>query len=507
MTIREEVKLRIERDTQLERIRKKIERGKASYTDTASYSIRAGKLTGEMLAQHLPEVPLDEREQLCVDLLHDRYIDINAAVDSAQKVMDEAKGLHLAPQRAPFNSERAQKIGSSIRDVSKDVETQKRRARAATETATKAMHDERMEAEANFRSGAGLKCYITRVSVGGCCKWCTKVAGRYEYGSEPEDIFRRHDNCDCTVTYENGRERQDVWSKKTWTVSEDAGAPEPVRFTQEQAAAAGAEPPKVFSVGEAKKLEAEKIAQYKKNLQAVNKEPIDKLKNNAIIESEEKNSELGKLKQRLRSDSRVQSEYYEVIKKRFSHGSKIAKKAFNKYVPDDSIIDSSFEGIAGYDPDSKKISMHFGADLINERGPGATWFHEHGHLIDAAAGTLSKNPEFINALKDDYNSFIDDYLHIHGVTIEEAYSNIASQMSDMRAHSAVSDLMSALSEDRIMGVARHPVGYWEDDSFISSEAFAHMFEAQFDTLRYGQIQKYFPSSLAIFEKMLKEAVI
>ena len=80
------------------------------------------------------------------------------------------------------------------------------------------------------------------------------VAGRYDYGDEPDDVYRRHDNCGCSVTYENGRQRtfafgklrsfakrnvrQDVWSKREWEAPEaDAGAGEPVVFTKEQAAA------------------------------------------------------------------------------------------------------------------------------------------------------------------------------------------------------------------------------------------------------------------------------
>lgn len=33
-------------------------------------------------------------------------------------------------------------------------------------------------------------------------------------------MYRRHDNCSCVVTYENGRTRQDVWSKKSWEAPE-----------------------------------------------------------------------------------------------------------------------------------------------------------------------------------------------------------------------------------------------------------------------------------------------
>lgn len=236
MTVREEVQQRIEQDPELIRLRKKIESGKGTYADTAAYSNRAGKILGEVFSRRLPEIPLEEREPLCVELLHDRYIDINAAVDTAQRFMDEAQGLHLAPQYAPYNEERAHQIGSSFRDLSKPVETLQRRSRAATETATKAIHDDRMKSEAKFRHRAGLDCRITRVAVNGCCPWCSKVAGRYRYGEEPDDIYRRHDNCDCTVTFENGRKRQDVWSKREWEAPEPgAGAGERVVLTAEQA--------------------------------------------------------------------------------------------------------------------------------------------------------------------------------------------------------------------------------------------------------------------------------
>lgn len=238
MTVREEVRQRIEQDPELIRIRKKIESGKATYADTAAYSNRAGKLLGEVFSRRLPEIPLEEREPLCVELLHDRYIDINAAVDTAQRFMDEALGIHIAPQHAPFDNERGHQIGSSLRDLSKPAETLQRRSRAATETATKAIHDDRMKAESKFRHRAGLDCRITRVAVNGCCEWCSKVAGRYRYGEEPDDIYRRHDNCDCTVTFENGRKRQDVWSKREWEVPKPgAGAGDPVVFTKEQAEA------------------------------------------------------------------------------------------------------------------------------------------------------------------------------------------------------------------------------------------------------------------------------
>ena len=231
-----DVKQRIENDKKLSKLRQKVNSGKATYADTAAYSTHVGNLLGDTFAQHILSVSPELREALTVELLHDRYMDINAIIDRVQKSMDEAQGLHLAPQHSPFYDDRAHQIGSALADPTVPDETIKRRARAATATATKSMHDDRMKTEAKFRSRAGLNCFITRKAVSGCCTWCTAMAGRYAYGEEPDDIYRRHDNCDCTVTFENGRKRQDVWSKREWEAPEPgAGAGEPVRLTAEQA--------------------------------------------------------------------------------------------------------------------------------------------------------------------------------------------------------------------------------------------------------------------------------
>ncbi|MBQ5686898.1 MAG: hypothetical protein IIV23_04280 [Ruminococcus sp.] len=215
----------------------KIRSGKATYQDTALYARWAATNLGLSLSHVVCDIDLSDRAAVCKALLLDQYEDINGFVDMVQAELDSSFGIHLAPQRAPFAAERADTIGQSLADTTKPDDVIRRRAQSATATATKAIHDDRMKAEACFRSRAGLKCYITRTAVGGCCPWCSDVAGRYEYGEEPDDIYRRHDNCDCTVTFENGRQRQDVWSKRTWEVpGKDAGASEPTVLSAEQAA-------------------------------------------------------------------------------------------------------------------------------------------------------------------------------------------------------------------------------------------------------------------------------
>ena len=219
-----------------------------------------------------------------------------------------------------------------------------------------------------------------------------------------------------------------------------------------------------------------------------------------------KYSDLGTIKERLRNDKRVDAEYYSTIKERFSHGSKNAKKAFTKFVPSDSVANSSFEGTAHYDDRStKKVYMHYFMDLNNVRGAGATWFHEHGHLIDDAAGNISNDRGFRKLIHDDYRIYLESYAKIHKIeNINVVYQAIGNDLSEMRNHSAVADLINAVSEDKIRGIAWHPPEYWrKDDALLCAEAFAHMFEAQFDSVRYKEMQKYFPNALKKFEEILE----
>lgn len=275
----------IQADKVLKRLREKILSNRGTFRDTFEYSNRAAELLGANFSESVLAMSLDGRVSACVELLRDRYDDIMPLLDAVQKRADLKNKLTIAPKHPPFNAERAEQIGTSLRDLSVSDERIQRRARSAPATATRAIHDDYIEANVELRSSAGIKCYISRVTDGNCCDWCTRVAGRYEYGTEPEGIFHRHDNCGCSVTYENGRERQDVWSKKTWTVSEDAGAPEPVRFTQEQAAAAGAEPPKVFSVGEARELNDVKVKENTAKPEDVYNSSIDKSGESGIIKA------------------------------------------------------------------------------------------------------------------------------------------------------------------------------------------------------------------------------
>ena len=236
-------------------------------------------------------------------------------------------------------------------------------------------------------------------------------------------------------------------------------------------------------------------------------EAVANLSESGIINIKVKNSELGAFKKRLLNDENIESEYYSIIRDRFSHGSNFAKEAFNKYVPDDSILEYDFPATPHYNPTTKKISMNCEMDKINPRGSGVTWFHEHGHLIDDYAGRISQNERFGEVLRKDYMEYMMNYSKQHNLkTFDKVQKAISDDLSSMREHSGVSDIMHGLSKGNIHGVASHDISYWRQKGSIESEAFAHMFECQFDKARYMEMKKYFPNALAEFEKILKGAL-
>lgn len=465
---------------------RRISSGTATFADTSKYAQILSSTIGNELSANVLE--LSDREQITQQLLRYGYKDINEVCARVQSSLDASLGVSIRPQTADFPEERVQQFSHSLVDPTVEDSVIQRRAKNGTANITMSFHDDYIEKNAKFRNDAGLNCYIERIGSD-CCEWCTEVAGKYLFGTQPKDIFRRHDKCDCVIIYDNkvlrGKKNAKGESTKTW---EEVPDTERADYTPER-----------ISRQQAEKLQNQKLSQIR-GLR------VDNSGRSGIIESEQRHSELGQFKRRIRNDNRVSEEYYSAIKNRFSHGSDVAKAAFNQYVPDDSVIDSSYEGIAAYNPDTKKIQMHYEADLSNDRGAGATWFHEHGHLIDDAAGMISDNPEYFNILKDDYEIYIKNYISQHGVSLQQAYNDIGSELSEMRKHSAVSDLINALSGDKIRGVAWHPPNYWKNNALISSEAFAHMFEAQFDSIRYQQMKKMFPNSLLFFENMLKGAI-
>lgn len=232
----EEILNAVSSDPKIAELVKLIEQTSASFDDANRYSIQASRLIGDLLSKLIPQVAMKDREELCILILRGEHQNINRLLSIIQKRIDAKNGIHIRPKIAEFPFDRAQKIARSLADATVPEETIQRRANTGIENVCRSLQDDFYKTNAAFRYDAGIESYIVRVSSGKCCAWCDAIAGRYVYSkSMPKDVFRRHDNCGCTVTYESGRQRQNVWTKKSWTVpAVGAGTDEPTRMTEQQ---------------------------------------------------------------------------------------------------------------------------------------------------------------------------------------------------------------------------------------------------------------------------------
>ena len=80
--------------------------------------------------------------------------------------------------------------------------------------------DSKIKANLEFQGKAGLPAKVVRKSRGYCCEWCNSLIGEYEYPDVPPDVYRRHDNCNCIVTYYPGDGRKQNVHTKAWNAED-----------------------------------------------------------------------------------------------------------------------------------------------------------------------------------------------------------------------------------------------------------------------------------------------
>lgn len=248
--IRAEFQKSCKADKYIQSVLKKIEGGTAKMEEVALLSKQLGFRVSQAIGAHVNVAALPDgkmyyniADTILTGVLKDNYNVINSAAAECQKALDSQAGINITPQQAAFPTERVQAVvnAASVPDIAEKVMI--RRMTAPAQNITESFYNDYVQKNVKFRSDAGLDCYIIRNDHGGCCKWCSKLAGKYHYPEDvPKDVYRRHDNCGCTVTYLNGRKAQNVWSKTKWNISDEeleqmkkAGSRQPARMVDNSA--------------------------------------------------------------------------------------------------------------------------------------------------------------------------------------------------------------------------------------------------------------------------------
>lgn len=121
----------------------------------------------------------------------------------------------MKPQIAEFDEEKAQGIidrvsSEPFEDVSWILDE-------PVKTLSKNAVDDTLQKNVEFQGKSGLSPKIVRTASADACEWCQDVAGTYEYPNVPDDVYRRHANCNCIVEYVEGGKIQNVHTKAIYT--------------------------------------------------------------------------------------------------------------------------------------------------------------------------------------------------------------------------------------------------------------------------------------------------
>lgn len=210
-------------DKRLRSISRRIRDGTATQVDGHAYAERLGVGASRALKECLTEERLPDGKlyyniatRTVIPVLENNQTLVNNAASEIQKGIDAVDDIGLLPVMPEFPRER---INGLIDKMTADnilLDAARVWIGEPIINNTEAFFDDFIKTNAKFRADAGMKTKITRIVSPGCCSWCEALAGTYEYGNEPREVYARHEYCRCSVTFQSGKTSQNVWSKKTW---------------------------------------------------------------------------------------------------------------------------------------------------------------------------------------------------------------------------------------------------------------------------------------------------
>lgn len=223
--VKTEFQRRLNRDRTFAALTKKIEKGTATASDMTRYSEHIGKCLGEAFTEILTDDVVPETgitygfaEDVIGGALREQY---NLVVDAAliiQAALNEKNGLNIKAITPERNEDKINGIVErATYDSTFDRDQMRRTLNTSTVNYSMSVADDVVKENISYQNRAGISAKIVRTAVGvKPCEWCKNLAGTYDYGSQPDEVFQRHDNCYCTVEYipDRSDRSQDVWTKQ-----------------------------------------------------------------------------------------------------------------------------------------------------------------------------------------------------------------------------------------------------------------------------------------------------
>lgn len=220
--VRKEFYQAIVDDKQAQAYFRKIQEHRGTYKTAKDFAWRVGECLGKVLRRHAPYEDISEwnLEDLIPKVLGLDHRIVLSACKEVQEAMNEDAGLGIKFQEAAFDGDRAYGIVEELRSHSDFTDIEKSFYDQLVNFSQNVV-DESIRTNAAMLYRAGVRSFIIRTVDYKCCPWCEAIAGSYDYDEVKDkgnDVWRRHENCRCTIDYITQRNssmyRERVYNQK-----------------------------------------------------------------------------------------------------------------------------------------------------------------------------------------------------------------------------------------------------------------------------------------------------
>jgi len=207
--IRNDYSRRVGTSATVRALSKKIKNETATYSDAMRYAKEIGNIRAKVLKNNLSSSMLPDgrmyyniANEVVNDSLKTDYKTIQPICTVAQKNKNKKMGLGVKAKDEEIDQDN---IDGIINMICSDENYDNHSLLFEMACATFAKHvvDRNLQCNAQLHKSMGLKVKIVRIADANCCHWCTDMSGSYNIGSAPDDVWGRHNDCNCSIDYES----------------------------------------------------------------------------------------------------------------------------------------------------------------------------------------------------------------------------------------------------------------------------------------------------------------
>jgi len=216
----------IRKNKKLSSIREMIDNGTATYEQANEYAVEVGEVLSRTYEVHIKSETLPNgkmyyniAERVLNPTLSNNHIIVATVSAEIQEQLNRSAGLGLKGIEPGVNQLRIDSIINRVANEDLFDNVSWILAEPVVNF-TQSTVDDTIKANVEFQGESGLSPQIIRVAHGSPpCNWCRSLEGTYKYPDVPEDVYKRHDRCRCTVEYDPGdARRQNIWTRE-WSGS------------------------------------------------------------------------------------------------------------------------------------------------------------------------------------------------------------------------------------------------------------------------------------------------